>query len=158
ANVADNDEPAVIVTESDGHSSVVQGGSDTFTVALSRPPVTGGSVVVHADPPKGLVFLDDSGVAGPNHADGSPGGVSLVFDAPNGPDGWLTPHVVRFAVDPHVHDIPDVGDILLSVASDGFTGSAASAANLSDGSGTATLTRTAGSVAFPVPGTLGLPE
>ncbi len=77
ANVADNDEPGVVITASGGHSLVVECGSsaaaymdtangcsDTYTVTLTRPPVgTGASaetVTVQVLAPPGLVFLDSS--------------------------------------------------------------------------------------------------
>jgi RTX calcium-binding nonapeptide repeat (4 copies) len=156
ANVADNDTPAVIVTESDGHSIVTQGGGyDTFSVALSRPPVGGGTVTVNVQPPKGLVFLDGALNEVRSKSDNKTAvGVALQFHA----NDWFIPQVVRFEVDTRVQRIPDIGDILMNVVPDGVTGSIASAANLDDKSNTATLTRTAGSQPFPAPGTQGLPE
>ncbi|MDX6471351.1 MAG: large repetitive protein, partial [Gaiellaceae bacterium] len=67
ANVADNDSPGVVVTQTGGFSQIVQssdglyllsnGTMDQFTVVLTRPPV-GGSVVVTATPPPGLAIVD----------------------------------------------------------------------------------------------------
>ena len=69
ANVADNDEPGVVVTQSDGYSLAVERANptdayqtsdatmDTYTIGLTRPPLYGEAVVIQATPPSGIVFL-----------------------------------------------------------------------------------------------------
>lgn len=99
ANVADNDEPAIIITQSDGGSQVVEGGAfDTYTVVLARAPRLGTQVKVSALPPAGLVFVEFVEVDGVNviteilKDDGTPDGVELKFNGGN----WFTPQTVRF--------------------------------------------------------------
>ena len=68
ANVADNDAPAVVVTQTDGFSQVAQGDGSNFTtldgtmdsysVLLSRPPDLGVAVHLHVTPPPGLTLLN----------------------------------------------------------------------------------------------------
>ena len=69
ANVADNDEPAIILTSSGGGSQVIEGvayldatnqGHDTYTIVLARPPLRGEAVFVQIVPPPGLVLLNDA--------------------------------------------------------------------------------------------------
>ena len=68
ANVADDDTPGIVVTESNGGSMVVQAASggpfslsdhtaDNFAVVLTRPPGTNTQVVVNVQPPEGLALL-----------------------------------------------------------------------------------------------------
>ncbi|MFN2611440.1 MAG: hypothetical protein ABR507_11310 [Actinomycetota bacterium] len=71
ANVADDDTPSIVVTETDGGSLVVQSSSgtfstsnhtkDNFAVALTRPIGTNTQVVVNIQPPEGLALLDSGG-------------------------------------------------------------------------------------------------
>ncbi len=136
AHVADNDEPAVIVTETDGGSLVVEGdlptsGSvatrysdgllsrvvDSYTIVLSRPPVNGSQVVISIDPPPGLVFVKDDGIKlfekrkGVNANGDNPGGdadgLTLTF---TGSD-WYIPQRIYFKVDSNIGEIPDLGDL-----------------------------------------------
>src|SRR4029079_2274767 len=68
ANVADNETPAVIVTQTDGFSQVVQGDGtvfsasdgtlDSYSLVLSRPPDLGATVHLHITPPPGLTLLN----------------------------------------------------------------------------------------------------
>ena len=67
ANVADDDTPGIVVTESNGGSLVVQSSDgtynfanhtqDNFAVVLTRPPGTNTQVVVNIQPPEGLALL-----------------------------------------------------------------------------------------------------
>src|SRR5262249_18060756 len=67
ANVADNDMPGVVVTQSDGFSQVVQGDGvsfsdldqtlDSFSMVLTRPTGSGVTVSVNVTPPPGLAIL-----------------------------------------------------------------------------------------------------
>ena len=70
ANVQDNDEPAIVITQSGGYSQVVEAESpdyadvlkqhiDTYTIVLARRPLFGETVTVQVVPPEGLVFLVD---------------------------------------------------------------------------------------------------
>ncbi|MEX2149864.1 MAG: LEPR-XLL domain-containing protein [Steroidobacteraceae bacterium] len=93
ANVADNDEPAIIITQSDGGSQVVEGGGfDSYTVVLARAPRPDTNVKVSALPPKGLVFVQADGVTEILKDDGTPDGVELRFDGSN----WDDAQTVRF--------------------------------------------------------------
>ena len=93
ANVADNDEPAIIITQSDGGSQVVEGGGwDSYTVVLARAPRPGTQVKVSALPPQGLVFVEEDGVTEVLKDDGTPDGVELRFNGSN----WHVAQTVRF--------------------------------------------------------------
>src|SRR5439155_1122959 len=118
ANVADNDEPAVIVTETGGRSMVVQGDTggltlqqaldrhlvDSYTVVLSRPPLNSSEVHISIDPPPGLVFVDKL-LNEQRKADGSAKPLSLTFAGLD----WYKAHTVYFKVDadPSIVEIPD---------------------------------------------------
>ena len=115
ANVQDNDEPSVIITQSGGSSQVVQGASlsetaqgiDSFTVVLGRPPLLGETVRIDVPPVPGLVFLD-AALSELRLAGGEPDGVQLDFTAAN----WWIPQTVRFKVDDSfTGEIPDAADI-----------------------------------------------
>ena len=159
ANVADNDEPAIVITETDGFSRVIQGalsdadgGIDSYAVALARPPRDGRTVTVTVTPPDGIVLLDEGNQRIEN-ADGDAIGLNLVFSDAN----WYVPQTVRFAVDSQsaaVQDpefsFGDFGDIQHAVSSnDTITGSVLSASG---------NTLTASANLFPAPGTENLPE
>ncbi|MGP0628314.1 LEPR-XLL domain-containing protein [Nitrospina sp. 32_T5] len=93
SNVADNDEPAIIINQSDGQSQVVEGGgADTYTVILSRPPRPATKIKVTALPPEGLVFVDEFGTELRNETTGAPIGAELIFDETN----WNVEQEVRF--------------------------------------------------------------
>src|SRR5262249_18266207 len=110
ANVADNDEPAVIITPARGTPMVVQDdptfGTDSFTVTLSRPPLTGHTVTITAVPPQGLQVWD------PATSTWTTKGVQLSFTGST----WYVAQTVQFRVDPNASSIPNVGDIQLSIA------------------------------------------
>lgn len=134
SNVADNDEPAIRITETDGFSRVVEGSTpgfnndegdwDSYSIVLTRPPRDDGSdpdfeqVTISLDPPTGLMFLD----AGFNpilDGEGNPDGIQLFFNSTN----WYTPQIVRFAVDPAATVEEYLTDIQHGiVANDDFSG------------------------------------
>jgi Ca2+-binding RTX toxin-like protein len=165
-NVQDNDEPSVIVTQTNGYSQVVQGASltelaqgiDTFTVVLGRPTLLGETVRIEIAPVPGLVFLD----SGLNEllALGQPDGLALDFTDTN----WWIPQTVRFKVwDGFVGEMPDLADIGLGVTTVGGTGTitgtvqvagsfAGTHANCTAVGGNACATMTTGDATFPVAG------
>ena len=145
ASIADNDEPAIIVNQTDGATSVVQGGLpssgsvsqrysdglasrvlDSYSIVLSRPPINGSQVVISLAPPPGLVFVKDDGTklfakrkgtnANGDNATGAADGLTLTFTASD----WYKPRTVYVAVDSQVADIPDSADVQHKVvATDG---------------------------------------
>jgi Ca2+-binding RTX toxin-like protein len=142
ANVADNDEPAVRILETDGFSRVVQGSTakigdeegewDSYLVVLTRPVRDDPSdpdaeeVVISMDPPKGLMFID-SGLNPILDGEGNPDGIQLKFTSGN----WYIPQVVRFAVDPNAVVEEYLTDIQHGlVANDGFAGQADASSNI----------------------------
>ncbi|MEX2645398.1 MAG: choice-of-anchor D domain-containing protein [Gaiellaceae bacterium] len=119
ANVQDNDEPSVIVTQSGGYSQVIQGASltelaqgfDTFTVVLGRPTMLGETVRINVTPVPGLVFLD-AALSELRLPGGEPDGVQLDFTSAN----WWIPKIVRFKIDDSfAGEMPDAADIQMSV-------------------------------------------
>jgi len=137
ANVADNEEPAIIVTQSEGASIVVEGaGFDFYTVVLSRPPRDDKEVAVTVTPPKGLVLITEEEDEIRN-AEGEAIGFDLIFNSTD----WFTPQTVRFKVDSTVDAIPDLADIEHKVsANDTITGTVQIATGISDTTETATIT------------------
>lgn len=124
ANVADNDEPAVVITPSDGFSNAFLGSIDEYTVVLSRLPLVG-LVRVSVSPPKGLVLLrEDENNPGNfievrNPADNTATGFKLEFDATN----WFIPQTIKFKLDSnYINDpsfvFPDVADIEHEIEAD----------------------------------------
>ncbi len=124
ANVADNDEPMIVLTETDGFTRVIegaaldQGGMDTYAVVLARPPRDDGAapaedVRVTIAPPKGLVLLDGA-LAEIRNAEGDAVGVDLIFDASN----WYVPQIVRLAVDTTIGTTPDLVDVQHKIEAD----------------------------------------
>lgn len=93
ANVADDDEPAIRITVSDGTSIVSQvdpSAYDYYTVVLTRKPENDAEVVLTSRAPAGVKFMDTSdGVLG---ADGD--SISFTFDKNN----WNTPQTAYFTV------------------------------------------------------------
>ncbi len=121
SNVADNDEPAIIVTETGGLSQVIEGaGTDEYTIVLARPMRFGTEVRISITPPKGIVLLDTDGTsacgAGSEFrkdclATGEAVGMELLFT----PTNWMVPQTVRFKADVHATEKPDIVDIQHSV-------------------------------------------
>ena len=91
SNVADDDEPAIRIIESDGSSVVSQalGDSDSYGIVLTRKPENDAEVIVKAFAPTGLRFKSVNGVAVP--VDDSDA-VILVFD----PTNWNEVQTVEF--------------------------------------------------------------
>ena len=92
ANVADDDEPAIRIIESDGSSVVSQGLGDTdnYFVVLTRRPENGATVLVKAIAPRGVRFLRANGEEVID-----PDGVELFFTATN----WNIPQEIVFEAD-----------------------------------------------------------
>jgi Ca2+-binding RTX toxin-like protein len=147
ANVADNDEPAIIVTPTDGASLVVQGDTtgmtltqaqdahlvDSYSIVLSRPPVNGTEVDIDVEPPPGLVFVDDALTEIRNSLTQVALGKTLTFNAMH---PWYVPQIVHFKVDSTLVDIPDLADIqhkvtasLLGISKSDITGNATGGGN-----------------------------
>lgn len=140
SNVADNDEPAIRITETDGFSRVVEGSTaligdeegewDSYAVVLARPPRDDATdpdaekVTISLDPPTGLMFLD-GGLNPILDAEGNPDGIQLFFTSAD----WYIPQFVRFAVDPDAAVEEYLTDIQHGiVANDDFSGGQADGA------------------------------
>ena len=127
ANVADNDEPAVVVTESDGYSRVVampvgvsfapdwwdKGGVDWYQVCLTSAPMPGQVVTITVVPPDGIVLLEGSDKNSLHEArttSGTAKGLEIPFSAGD----WWIPKPIYFAVDRSIPttaygDLVDIG-------------------------------------------------
>jgi len=174
ANVADNDEPAIVVSQSDGFSNAYLGGIDDYTVVLTRPPRKG-TVRITVTPPKGLVMLQQD----PNNLGsfievrnqlGDAIGFKLIFDGAN----WFVPQTVKFKLDTPLlaaeldFVLPDLADIEHKVESDDIITGTASAASINGDfiaeepglppSIEAMLVDKSGLGPFPTAGSEGLPE
>jgi Ca2+-binding RTX toxin-like protein len=105
ANIADNDEPGIVITQSDGHSVVNSTGltQDAYTVVLTRPPAPGESVVVTALAP--TKESENALIQFETH-DGLKDSIQLVFDSTN----WNVAQTVSFIANNEV------------VGSDSFSG------------------------------------
>jgi hypothetical protein len=113
ANVADVDEPAIVVTPSDPDMQVTQGiASDvSYTVVLTRDPGTGHEVDVTANPPLGLILSTTKGVFG-----ATPAPIKLAFTGGAG-GNWQTPQTIYVAAfDNNTTEGPSDGAIQHTVA------------------------------------------
>jgi Ca2+-binding RTX toxin-like protein len=126
-NVADNDEPGIVITQSDGESVVgtVNGTSiseDFYTVILTHAPVSGKEVVVTALAPKAgedaLIKFKANGELKDS--------VQLVFDSTN----WNTPQKVSFVANAELGSDPLFGMINHTLSNkDSITGTISEAVN-----------------------------
>ena len=92
-NVADDDEPAIRITVSDGSSIVSQVdplSRDHYTVALTRKPENDTRVVVTSRAPEGVKFVHDVGADGVLGNNGD--SISFTFTA----DNWDVPQTAYF--------------------------------------------------------------
>ena len=94
ANVVDDDEPAIRITETGGSSIVSQalGDVDSYGVVLSRKPENGATVVVKAFAPRGVRFKSAGGI--PILFADSDSAI-LTFDETN----WNVEQVIEFEAD-----------------------------------------------------------
>ena len=129
ANVADNDEAGIVVTESGGETVIVNGvWRDFYTVVLTRAP--NGPVTVTASVPRAVVRVDDDAELRPMAQLGSSQGgsfgdtVELVF----GPADWNVPQAVWIqAADGLGHSGIVGGFVIHDVAGDRVVGTTTAA-------------------------------
>jgi hypothetical protein len=106
ANVADNDEPGVVITPSFGELVAVGGKFDsvmqvtegssayvTYSVVLTHDPGAGNEVHVNSSVPDGLVFLDPVTLIKELTAQGAPKDNTVIFNSSN----WYIPQLVAVA-------------------------------------------------------------
>jgi len=123
ANVADNDEPAIVITQSEGESVVGNAGEDSYTVVLTHAPAPGEQIVVTALAP--TKEGDDSIIN--FQVDGElRDSQQLVFNSTN----WNAPQTVTFVANAELGSEPLFGKINHTISSDDtITGAITEAVN-----------------------------
>jgi Ca2+-binding RTX toxin-like protein len=127
ANIADNDEPGIVITQSDGNSVVNSAGftQDSYTVVLTRAPAPGEKVVVTALAP--TKESDERAFLQFDSNDGFKDSIQLVFDSSN----WNVSQSVSFMANNSVVGSDSLfGTINHTISSmDSIIGTISSAAN-----------------------------
>jgi hypothetical protein len=110
ANVADNDEPMIVLSEPGGFSRVIEGISEwqTYVLVLARQPRPGETIAIKVAPPRGIVLEDpDNPDNEARNADEEAISIALLFDETN----WDVPRTVKFRFDDQVSGDPDLLDL-----------------------------------------------
>ncbi|MDM8557941.1 LEPR-XLL domain-containing protein [Candidatus Parabeggiatoa sp. HSG14] len=127
ANIADNDEPGIVITQSDGNSVVNSAGftQDSYTVVLTRAPAPGEKVVVTALAP--TKESDERALLQFDSNDGFKDSIQLVFDSTN----WNIAQTVSFMANNNVVGSESLSGVINHTISsvDSIIGTISSAAN-----------------------------